>query len=106
MYLLDLKCSLLYQLLKNVNLDVYYFLNLDVLLKPSMEELYQTELRNKKKKKKKKKKTISVYWYHPNTIPVNHINLIMTYDKLCHMTHCNSPVIFLCDNLRFVCLLW
>ena len=43
----------LYQLLKNVNLDVCYFLNLDVLLKPSMEELYQTELRNKKKNKKK-----------------------------------------------------
>ena len=41
------KCTLLYQLLKNVYLDVYYFLNLDVLLKPSMEELYQTELRKR-----------------------------------------------------------
>ena len=58
MYIVSLrpKCTLLYQLLKNVNLDVYYFLNLDVLLKPSMEELYQTELR------KKKQNIIEVYW--------------------------------------------
>ena len=48
-------CIYVYPINLSVIESLFTSKNLDVLLKPSMEELCQTELRNKKKKKKKKK---------------------------------------------------